>query len=76
MMENVTKKIRRISIAKAAFNNMNRILTDLKIEMFIRVRMLKCYGWSVQLLVYGIKTWTLSITMRKMIQATEMWFLR
>ena len=65
---------RRIAIAKSTFTDMKRILTNIRIGMGIRMRVLKCFVWST--LLYGSETWTITKKMRKRIEATEMWFLR
>jgi hypothetical protein len=65
---------RRIGIAKATFNTMKNVLTSRTISMVVKLRVLKCYVWAT--LLYGCETWTVSGVMLKMLEATEVWFLR
>ena len=65
---------RRISIAKATFTTMEKVLKSTQIELKIRIRVLKCYVWST--LLYCTETWTISSAMMKMLNAAEMWFFR
>ena len=46
----------RIGMAKAAFWELKAILTNRHISYETRLRVLKCYVWSV--LLYGAETWT------------------
>ena len=71
---NETEIVRRIGMAKKTFTDTKKFLTNLSIGMQTRIRMLKCFVWSV--LLYGCETWTLVERMKKRIAATEMWFLR
>ena len=64
----------RIGMAKSAFMEMKQILTSKKISKETRLRILKCYVWSV--LLYGAETWTISKDMKKKLEAAEMWFYR
>jgi len=61
----------RIGQAKAAFEKMKSVLTKRRVKISTRLRLLKCYVWSV--LLYGSETWTISATMRKRLEAMEMW---
>nr|CAB3263295.1 uncharacterized protein LOC108950266 [Phallusia mammillata] len=65
---------RRIGIAKTAYKNMKSVLTSRSISIATRLRLLKCYVWSV--LVYGCECWTISQTTQNRLEAAEMWFLR
>ena len=65
---------KRIGIAKDSFQKMGRILKDRKMNIRIKVRLLKCYVHSVFL--YECECWTISPTMQKKIEAAEMWFYR
>lgn len=56
-------------MAKANFEQMRGILTNLKLSSGIRLRILKCYIWSV--LLYGCETWTISKKMKKRLEETE-----
>ena len=65
---------KRIGVAKMAYNKMKRILSNMSMTLSLRIRLLKCYVWSV--LLYGCETWTVSKKIRKRIEAAEMWFYR
>jgi len=64
----------RICQAKATFQNMRHILTNKKLPLDLRKRILQCYVEPV--LLYACETWTLNAQTRKQLEATEMWFLR
>ena len=64
----------RIAEAKQAFNRMKTVLTNLKVTMRTRLRVLRSY--IEPLLLYGCETWTLMTAERNRLMATEMWFLR
>lgn len=64
----------RITIAKTTFAKMKKILTNVSMNMKLRLRMLKCYVWST--LTYGCEAWTLKKNMAERLEAVEMWFLR
>ena len=65
---------KRIGMAKSSFDNMRKILTNMNLSMKLRLRMLKCFVWSV--LLYGCEAWTLDRELRRRVEAVEMWFLR
>ena len=65
---------RRIEIAKTSFNQMSPVLKDRKLSIPLKVRLLKCFIWSV--LLYGCESWTLSAALTRNIETTEMWFYR
>ena len=65
---------RRIGMAKTSFNQMSPVLKDRKLSIPLKVRLLKCFIWSV--LLYGCESWTLSAALTRTIEATEMWFYR
>ena len=65
---------RRIEMAKTSFNRMSPVLKDRKLSIPLKVRLLKCFIWSV--LLYGCESWTLSTALTRNIEATEMWFYR
>ena len=72
---NCEKEIKtRIGVAKTAFGKMKKMLTNITMNMDLRLRLLRCYVWST--LLYGCETWTVKKTMEKRLKATEMWFLR
>ena len=58
---------RRIGMAKTSFK-------DRKLSIPLKVRLLKCFIWSV--LLYGCESWTLSAALTRNIEAAEMWFYR
>ena len=66
--------LKRIGMAKSRFNEMRKVLTNMNISMRLRLRLLKCFIWSV--LLYGCEAWTLDQKLRRRIEAVEMWFLR
>ena len=53
---------------------MSPVLNDRKLSIQLKVRLLKCFIWSV--LLYGCESWTLSAALTRNIEATEMWFYR
>ena len=61
---------RRIEIARNAFNNMKSVLSSRNISLNTRMRLTKCYVWSM--LLYGAETWTITKTFTKRIDAFEM----
>ena len=61
-------------MAKTSFNNMRKVLTTMNLDMKIRLRVLKCFAWSI--LLYGCENWTLDKTLKRQIEAVEMWFLK
>ena len=65
---------RRIGMAKTAYKKMEKVLASRSIKLATRLRLLKCYIWSV--LLYGAESWTISKTMQDRLQAAEMWFVR
>ena len=65
---------RRIATAKSSFGTMRSVLTDRKLSLPIRTRLLKCYVWST--LLYGCESWTITAETLRNIEAAEMWFFR
>ena len=61
----------RIGLAKNAFSKRYKLLTNKNISLKTRLRLTKCYVWS--LLTYSCDTWTLSKQMEAKIEAFEMW---
>ena len=53
---------------------MNEVLTSKNIDMVVRIRVLKCYAWSI--LLYGCVAWTLSSVMMEKLEAVETWLYR
>lgn len=64
----------RIAMARGAFTNLDRILKDSTMPLKLRRQLLKCYVWSI--MRYGSETWTISVKVKKKIQAFEMWCYR
>ena len=64
----------RIGFAKNAFSNRYELLTNKNISLKTRLRLTKCYVWS--LLTYACDTWTLSKQIEAKIEAFEMWSYR
>ena len=67
------KEIRRrrpIGMAKTSFNQMSPVLKDRKLSIPLKVKLLKCFIWSV--LLYGCESWTLSAVLTRNMEATEM----
>ena len=62
--------LKRIGMAKTSFNNMRKILTNMNITMRLRMRLVKCFVWSV--LTYGCEAWTLDKRMKRRLEAMEM----
>ena len=65
---------RRVGLAKSAFLNMKNLLTSQAISWRTRIRLLKCYVWS--LFTYGCETWTTKKSTEAKIKAFEMWCYR
>ena len=63
----------RIGMAKTAFWNHRELLRN-DVNKSLKIRMLKCYVWSVFL--YGCETWTLTKEYEKRIDAFDMWCAR
>ena len=64
----------RIGLAKNAFSKRYKLLTNKNISLKTRLRLTKCYVWS--LLTYACDIWTLSKQMEAKIDAFEMWSYR
>ena len=64
----------RIGMAKTQFGQLQKILTSRHISLQLRLRLMKCYVYSI--LLYGCETWTLNKDLEKRINAFEMWTLR
>jgi hypothetical protein len=75
MMEDVLVKlnVRRIAMAKAAFN-MTRTLFTSTLDMELRKKLVKCYIWSIAL--YSAETWTLRAVHQRHLESSEMWCWR
>ena len=64
----------RIGTARTRFTSMSSLLTSRNISFHLRLRLVKCYVYSV--LLYGSETWTLNKNLEKKIEAFEMWIFR
>ena len=64
----------RIAMGKANFGKMRNVLTNLGLNIQLRVRLVKSYIWAGML--YGCESWTISAQMRRRLEAAEMWLLR
>ena len=65
---------RRIGIAKDAFQKLSKVLTNRKMTIKTRKRVLDCY--VITNLLYASECWTVSAHMRSKLEAAEMWFYR
>ena len=64
----------RSNFAKAKFSSMSKILTSKRLKLKTRLKILKCYTYSI--FTYGCEAWTLSKVLEDKIEAFEMWCLR
>ena len=64
----------RIEQARTSFRKMQKVLTNRELKITLRIRLLRCYVFSI--LFYGMEAWTLTETMCKRIEAFEMWAYR
>jgi hypothetical protein len=64
----------RIEKARSAFNNMAKLFKSHNLNLEIKVRLLRCYIFSI--LYYGVESWTLTEAMEKKLEAFEMWLYR
>ena len=67
---------RRMTQAKASFQNMKSILTNKRMSPGVRKRVLQCYIEPILLQVYGCESWSMTKQTSTSIEAMEMWFLR
>ena len=65
---------RRIALSKISFSKLNKILTSRHIRTETKLRLTKCYVWSI--FMYGCETWTLTKQIEAKIEAYEMWTYR
>ena len=66
--------LKRIEIARGAFNSMLKTITARHISMKTRKRIIKAYVWST--LLYGCETWTITTRNITKLQSFEMWAYR
>ena len=64
----------RIGQAEISFLKMKNILTNRSLSMKVRKRVLSYYIEPI--LMYGCEAWTMNKTIKKFIEATEIWFYR
>jgi hypothetical protein len=64
----------RIEKARAAFFRMKKILCGRELSLQLRMRLVRCYVFSV--LFYGVESWTLTENTLKRLEAFEMWVYR
>uniref|UniRef100_A0A8D8LDN3 Endonuclease-reverse transcriptase n=1 Tax=Cacopsylla melanoneura TaxID=428564 RepID=A0A8D8LDN3_9HEMI len=53
---------------------MNKVLCSRSLSLALRLRLARCYIFSI--LLYGAESWTLTSTLLKKIEAFEMWVYR
>jgi hypothetical protein len=58
-------------MAKAAFNKKRTLFTS-TLDLELRKKLVKCYIWSIALLVYGVETWTLRAVDQKHLASFEL----
>ena len=66
--------LKRIEMARCAFNSMLKTITARHISMKTRKLILKAYVWST--LLYGCETWTITTRNMTKLQSFEMWAYR
>ncbi|KAK3784412.1 hypothetical protein RRG08_039413 [Elysia crispata] len=64
----------RIAQAKASFQQVKSIMTNIKMSIVVRKRILEAFIELV--LLYGCEAWTIDKRMKRSLETTEMWFLR
>ena len=64
----------RIAQAKVNFMKMKTLLTNTKVSITTRKRVLQCYIEPI--LMYRCEAWTINKQVQKKLEATEMWFIR
>jgi hypothetical protein len=69
-MQDVLVKLSVIAMAKAAFNKKWNLFTSI-LDLELRKKLVKCYGWSIAL--YGAETSTLRAIDQKHLESFEMW---
>ena len=67
---------RRMAQAKASFQNTKSNLTNKRMLLGMRKRVLKCYIEPILGLLYGYESWSMTKQTSTSIEAMEMWFLR
>lgn len=64
----------RIEKSRTTFNNMKPLLTSRDLSLKTKIRLAKCYVFSI--LLYGVEAWTLTDLLMKKLEAFEMWVYR
>ena len=64
----------RENLAKSKFSSMHKIFTSKRLKMSTRIKILKCYVFSI--FCYGCEAWTLNKVLERKIEVFEMWCLR
>ncbi|KAL1447433.1 hypothetical protein WDU94_013960 [Cyamophila willieti] len=64
----------RIEQARRAFTNMKNFFVRNDLSLGLRIRMIRCYIFSI--LLYGCESWTMNLAMEKRIEAFEMYLYR
>ena len=64
----------RIAQAKASFQQMKSIMTNIKMSIVVRKRILEAFIEPV--LLHGCEAWTIEERMKRSLETSEMWFLR
>ena len=64
----------RIAQAKASFQQMKSIMTNIKMSIVVRKRILEAFIEPV--LLHGCEEWTIEERMKRSLETSEMWFLR
>lgn len=64
----------RIEKARNAFVKMSKLLKSRELNLKTRIRLLRCYVFSV--LLYGVESWTVTEASSKKLEAFEMWLYR
>ena len=64
----------RTGIAKARYQELNKVLSNKKISQKLKFRLINCFIMSV--FTYGCETWTINKEMENKINAFEMWIFR
>ena len=64
----------RIAQAKASFQQMKSIMTNIKMSIVVRKRILEAFIEPV--LLYGCEAWTIDERMKRSLETTEMSFLK
>ena len=64
----------RIARARNTFNNLAIVLCDKRMNLQLRLRILRCYVWP--LLKYAAETWTFKKALENKVNAFELWCYR